>query len=286
MVTTTQTTKVGDWLAQARQKLANTSDNPSLDAQLLIEHVTGLSRAAMMTHPEAILSSIQHAELEKKLNLLQAGEPLPYLLGHWEFYGLDFVINPSVLIPRPETELLVDAALHWLSSNPGRRLTADVGTGSGCIAVSLSHHSSDLKIIATDLSYPALKIASENARIHSPGKAIFFAQTNLLKSCHGPFDLVCANLPYIPTMTLSGLAVAQHEPCLALDGGEDGLSLIRELLLDAPRWLAPGGLLLLEIEASQGKSVPELANYSLPGAKIRINNDLAGNARLVSIERT
>ena len=286
MVTITQTIKVGNWLAQARQKLVNISDDPSLEAQLLVVHVTGLSRASIMAHPETAFSITQTAELDKLLRLLRAGEPLPYLLGHWGFYGFDFVINPSVLIPRPETELLVDAALHWLSINPGRRFAADVGTGSGCIAVSLNHHISDLNTIATDLSYSALMIARENACKHTPARPIYFAQTSLLQSCNGPFDLVCANLPYIPTRTLSELAVAQHEPLLALDGGEDGLSLIRELLRDAPRWLAPGGLLLLEIEAGQGDSVPALASYCLPGAKICVDKDLAGKARLVLIERS
>jgi release factor glutamine methyltransferase len=286
VVTITQTTNVGNWLAKARQKLVDTSENPSLEAQLLVAHVTGQSRASILAHTDTILSSSQQAELERLINLLRAGEPLPYLLGHWEFYGLNFIVNHSVLIPRPETELLVDTALSWLAKNPGRRLAADVGTGSGCIAVSLAHYISDLKIIATDLSYPALKIAKENVFNLSPGRAIFFAQASLIHSYTGPFDLVCANLPYIPTMTLSGLAVAQHEPRLALDGGEDGLFLIRDLLQDAPRCLAPGGLLLLEIEAGQGVSVPEIARYYLPDAKIQVNLDLAGKARLVMIERS
>jgi release factor glutamine methyltransferase len=181
--------------------------------------------------------------------------------------------------------LLVDVALHWFSANPGRRLAADVGTGSGCIAVALTYHISDLNIIATDLSYPALMIASQNARKHLPESQILFVQGSLLQACRGPFDLVCANLPYIPTRTLSGLEVAQYEPHLALDGGKNGLVLIQDLLQDAVRWLSPGGLLLLEIEASQGESVPALASSFLPGAEIQVNNDLAGNARLVVIER-
>lgn len=272
-------------MAQAHQKLVRTSENPSLEAQLLAAHITGQQRAWIMAHPETHLSPMQWSELEELLKQRQAGEPLPYLLGHWEFYGLDFVITPAVLIPRPETELLVDFALHWLSANPGRRLAADVGTGSGCIAVALAHHISDLNIIAADLSYPALMIASQNARKHSPEGQILFVQGSLLQTCKGPFDLVCANLPYIPTRTLSGLEVAQYEPHLALDGGENGLVIIQDMLQDAIRWLAPGGLLLLEIEAGQGESVPELASTFFPGAEIRVNNDLAGNARLVVIER-
>jgi release factor glutamine methyltransferase len=285
VVTILQTIKVGDWLAQAQQKLANTSENPSLEAQLLASHVTRHSRVSILTHPEMVLSIPQLTELDRLINLLQTGEPLPYLLGHWEFYGLDFMVTHQVLIPRPETELLVTAALHWLAANPARRLAADVGTGSGCIAVSLSHHVADLKIIATDLSYPALKIAHVNAIKHAPGRTIFLTQTSLLQSFNGPFDLVCANLPYIPSSTLSGLAVAQHEPCLALDGGDDGLLWIKDLLQDAPRWLAPGGLLLLEIEAGQGARVPEYARNVLPGSKIYVNKDMAGNDRIVSIER-
>ena len=285
MVTITQTNNVGYWLARARQKLVRTSENPSLEAQLLAAHTTGQPRAWIMAHLETHLSPMQWGELEKLLIQRQAGEPLPYLLGHWEFYGLDFVITPAVLIPRPETELLVDVALHWLPANPGRHFVADVWTGSGCIAVALAHCISDLNIVATDLSYPALIIARQNACKHSPESQILFVQSNLLQTCRGPFDLVCANLPYIPTRTLSGLEVAQYEPHLALDGGEDGLVLIRDLLQDTARWLSPGGLLLLEIEADQGESVPALASSFFPGAEIQVTNDLAGKARLVMIQR-
>jgi release factor glutamine methyltransferase len=286
VVTIIPTSKIADWLACARQKLLHTSENPSLEAQLLVAHVTGMSRAAILAHSEMVLSTDQQIALDNLLILLQGGEPLPYLLGHWEFYGLDFIINKSVLIPRPETELLVDFALDWLSANSAKRLAADVGTGSGCIGVTLSHFFPNLKIFATDVSRLALSIAYKNATRLSPNGSMLFSQTSLLHSLTGPFDLVCANLPYIPTPTLASLPVAHYEPKLALDGGEDGLFLIRDLIQDAPRWLAPNGLFLLEIDASQGKSVTEFASMCLPGAVIHVEKDLTGKDRLVVINRS
>ncbi len=211
------------------------------------------------------------------------GEPLPYLIGRWEFYGLELVVTPAVLIPRPETELLVEQALDWLNAYPLQRRAADVGVGSGAISAALLTRVPDLHVTAVDASFPALQVARANLAAHDVLPRCTLLQSDLLMACRGPVDLICANLPYIPTATLAALEVAHNEPSLALDGGADGLRLIERLLSDAPRLMAPGGLLLLEIEATQGESAPALARDYFPGAAVDLHLDLAGLPRLVSI---
>lgn len=265
-----------------RQGIAG--DTAGSDALLLLAWVLGQSKSWLLAHPEARLDPAQVEALEAYRLRLASGEPLPYLLGRWEFYGLDFTVTPAVLIPRPETELLVETASHWLRSHPNRRRAADAGTGSGCIAVSLAANHPDLQLWASDLSRPALEVARQNARRHQVQSQVHFIQGSLLTALAGPFDLVCANLPYIPTADLAGLAVARSEPLLALDGGRDGFACIQMLLADARRWLAPGGLALLEIEARQGADACRLAQQWLPGARVNVHADLAGLDRMITIE--
>lgn len=275
-------TEAGSWLKAARQRLAQV-ENPGLEAQVILEHVLRQPRAVLLAHLERELTAAQLADLDKMLIRRLSGEPLPYLLGRWEFYGLELMVTPDVLIPRPETELLVEQALGWLKTHPDRRRAADVGTGSGAISAALLSQVPDLHVTAADISYPALKVAQTNLAAHKVISRCTLLQSDLLSACSGPFDLICANLPYIPTRTLSDLEVARSEPALALDGGADGLRLIERLLVDASRVLANGGLLLLEIEDSQGESAPWLARTFFPGAAIDLHFDLAGLPRLVSI---
>ena len=274
-------------LETARDRLTLHSETPSLDAQVLLAHLLDQPRAWLMAHPEHELAARLVRQLETTLDQLEAGEPLPYVLGHWEFYGLDLQVTPDVLIPRPETELLVEHAVRWLQAHPGRRCAADVGTGSGCIAVALAAAVPDLQVLATDISRKALRIARHNARRHGVTKRVRVAQYDLLPAPPPPserLDLICANLPYIPTETLHELEVYGREPELALDGGADGLQLIRRLLELLPGWLAPGGLALLEIEASQGMMALSLAVDTFSEARVRLHQDLAGRDRLVTIE--
>jgi release factor glutamine methyltransferase len=261
------------------------SETASLDSQVLLAHVTGKPRTWILAHPEARLTPDQECAVQTALDRLRVGEPLPYVLGHWEFYGLDFLVTPQTLIPRSETELLVDEALSWLRARPGRRLAADVGTGSGCIAVALAVNVPDLYILASDSSLPALQIARQNARLHGVAERLSCVQADLVPSVQVFFSLVCANLPYIPADQLRLLPVSRWEPWQALDGGADGLAAIRRLLLTAPQWLAPDGLLLIEIEASQGAAVRDLAQAVFPRAAVRILADLAGHDRLVRLEQ-
>ncbi len=253
---------------------------------MLLAHVLDKPRAWILAHPEASLTSEQQQRLEQATERLQSGEPLPYILGHWEFFGLDFIVAPAVLIPRPETELLVEHALDWLRSHPAARLAADIGTGSGCIAIGLAAHCPHLHVLATDLSTSALEIARQNALKHSLAERIDLIQADLIDPSiveRSRVDLIVANLPYIPTETLPKLAVYQKEPTLALDGGVDGLDLVRRLLKQAPACLAPGGLMLLEIEHRQGPSVKELAQAAFPHARVAVLQDLAGHDRVVRI---
>jgi release factor glutamine methyltransferase len=278
-------------------RLSPLSDTPALDAQVLLAYVTGKPRSWILTHPEASLVSDQQKALDIALKRLENGQPLPHILGHREFYELDFEITPDTLIPRPETELLVDHALCWLREHPSQRVVADIGTGSGNIAISLAVNIPDLQVVATDISTAALAIARGNAQKHNVADQIEFIQADLLNvdsftpfsklsaGC-SMFNVICANLPYIPTGTLKGLEIYKREPTLALDGGPDGLVLIRRLLSQAAQILAPGGLLLFEIEATQGQKTLKLACDHFTTSEIFLLPDLAGHDRLLRIRTT
>ena len=259
------------------------SDTPALDAQVLLTHVLGKPRSWVLAHTDEVLDDATLTRLEQALHRLEGGEALPYVLGEWEFYGLTFTLTPAVLIPRPETEMLVEKALHWLRLHPERRLAAAVGCGSGCIAVSLAKHVPDLRLQAVDLSPAALEVARCNAVRQAVERQIDFFQGDLLAPLHQPLDLICANLPYIPSAILPTLQVRRREPSLALDGGSDGLQVIQRLIAQAPIHLAPGGVLFVEIEASQGAAVMELAQAVFPRASSQVIPDLAGRDRLLSI---
>lgn len=282
--TSSKTREISQLLADARQQLVSISDTPALDSQVLLAHLLDRPRAWLLAHGEYRLSAVELQQWEHALALLIAGEPLPYILGRREFYGLEFTVTPQVLIPRPETEMLVAAALSWLQERPGPRLAADIGTGSGCIGISLAVHQTNLSVLGCDLSLQALRIAGVNASRHAVADRFFLLQSDLLPPISRRLDLICANLPYIPTATLSRLAVFGREPTLALDGGPDGLLVIRRLFRQSQQCLAPGGLMLLEIDASHGQAAQELAYTSLPGANVELHADLAGLDRMLWIE--
>lgn len=306
-------------LQSARIRLASIDDNHTT-ASALLGHVLGLTRAQVLARPELVLSTEQAAIFEALVARAAQGEPLAYLTGRREFYGLEFEVDANVLVPRPETELLVDRAL---AARPA--LVLDVGTGSGCIAVTLAVRLPLAAITASDLSPGALAVAGRNAQRHGVAERIAFVQSDLLdafpvsdrpassltvpedactvpdrpassltlptsnfrpptSNFHPPFDLIAANLPYIDPDELSTLPVARFEPRLALDGGQGGLALIERLLRQAPRLLAPGGRMLLEIGAGQGSAALGLARGAFPAAAAHIEPDLAGLDRLLVIE--
>jgi release factor glutamine methyltransferase len=276
-------------LSEIIDRLTSLSDTPALDASVLLAHILNEPRTWVLAHPEFTLTVEQQKRLDDSLMRLERGESFPYVIGQWEFFGMKFDITPDVLIPRPETELLVERAIAWLKESPVRRTVADVGTGSGVIAVSIAIHVPDANMIATDISDDALKVAKRNAEKFDVAPRIEFFPCDLLPPKPDLFttgqhlDLICANLPYIPTETLRGLSVYEREPTLALDGGEDGLELIRRLLHIGPEWLAPHGMMLLEIESTRGIQALNLACDLFSEATIHLHQDLAGQDRLLEI---
>lgn len=286
-------------IASLLAKLSNDlpGESPMLDAQVLLAHITRHNRAWVLAHPEAQLDSAGTTTLEAAARRLKDGEPLPYVVGRWEFFGLDFEVTPDVLIPRPETELLVETALDWVRTQPQLDYRfVDVGTGSGCIAVSLAFHVPRAQITATDISPAALAVAQRNAQRNAVEERINFVECDLLPTqinlgedltnnlTFENWNLVTANLPYIPSETLKGLGVYGREPTLALDGGPDGLEIIRRLLARLTASMDAGSLILLEIEHRQGALVRSIAVDAFPAADVQLKKDLAGNDRLIAIE--
>lgn len=269
-------------LAYITTCLTPLSDTPALDASVLLARLTSKPRSWILAHPELTLTPAQQTQLTESLTRLQNGEPFPYVLGAWEFFGLEFEVSPAVLIPRPETELLVEKAIIWAQNHPALRRIADIGTGSGAIAISLAKHLPQVRILATDISPQALQVAQRNAAHHGVEQQIDFMECDLLPQTSN-LEILCANLPYIPTATLHGLKIFNREPTLALDGGTDGFRLIRNLLQRAPQHLAPQALLLLEIEASLGQTALNLAHEFFPAAAVTLHQDLTGRDRLLEI---
>jgi release factor glutamine methyltransferase len=265
-------------------RLDSFSDTPSLDGQVLLAHILSKPRSWVMAHSDHELTAYQQEVLLASTNRLASGEPLPYVLGHWEFYGLDLEVSPDVLIPRPETELLVEKSLDWLESKPGSRSAIDVGTGSGCIAISLLMRFRDLHMVATDISSSAIAVAQHNAARFSVADRVDFVCCDLLPSDNQAFNLIVANLPYIPTDTMKNLPIHGKEPALALDGGSDGLELIQRLITLAPSFLSPGGLVLLEIESGQGMAALSLASDNFSRASVHVHRDLSRRDRLLEIQ--
>jgi release factor glutamine methyltransferase len=268
------------------------------EAALLLAHVLGQSREWVLAHPEAELTPEQGERFTQLIEQAERGTPLPYLLGQWEFFGLNFKITPDVLIPRPETELLVEKALARLSVRRNdfsrsyekatevattNQMIVDVGTGSGIVAVTLAVKLPQAQVIAADVSAAALEVARANAVARGVADRVKFIRGDLLEGV-GKVNLICANLPYIPTAELETLPVFKHEPALALDGGPDGLRVIERLLATAGEHLLPGSALLAEIGAAQGQATLALARNYFPSAQAAVHKDLAGLDRLLEIE--
>ncbi len=258
-------------------------ESPRLDAELLLARVLGVNRAAILTRPEWRLTPKELTAFRRLVNRRAAREPLAYVVGHRAFYDLDLVVSPHVLVPRPETELLVERALELARRREGPLRIADVGAGSGAIAVTLAVHLPAATVYALDDSQGALEVAAENARRHAVADRVHCRHGDLLAPLGQPVDLIAANLPYVTTEEWEGLApeIRRYEPRAALDGGPDGLGIIRRLLAMAPPYLWPGGVLLLEIGASQGAAVAALAREHFPQAEVRVEQDYAGLDRLV-----
>jgi len=271
-------------LREQTLNLAHEVEKPHDHALVLLAHVLGESKTWVLTHPDLTLSQQQILELSDLTNRLKQGEPLAYLIGKQAFFGLDFKASPDVLIPRPETELMVEEALAWLKDHPGARQGIDLGTGSGCVAISLVRNCPDLHMCAVDISARSLEIAMENAiDLHCEDR-VRFEQSDLFEDVTRGYHLICANLPYIPTSEVSAVNSLPYEPRLALDGGENGLALIERSLSESRAHLLKPALLLYEFQTDKAFEVEKLAKIYYPQADIRILQDLAGLERLLRIE--
>lgn len=282
-------------LRAAARRLADAGiATPELDAEVLLRHALGFGgdRAALfLRRPEPLPPAAADA-LARLLERRLAGEPVAYLTGTREFFGLPFAVGPGVLVPRPETELLVEWALGWLAArSPGPAATVlDVGTGSGAIALALGASLPPGRphvIVGSDVSETALAVAAANrAALAGQGRAgeVALVRGDLAGWCRGPVDLLLANLPYLRPDQLAGNAELRLEPAEALVSGPDGLAAIRRLVADAPRLLPPGGAVGLEIDPAQADTVAALLGSHLPGATVRVRPDLAGLARHVTAE--
>jgi len=213
-----------------------------------------------------------------------SGAPLAYITGVQSFFGLEFNVSPHVLIPRPETEVLVEQAIQVAGLFQCRLTIADVGTGSGCISIALAKSLSSARIIATDVSTYALQVAQKNIRRHRVENNIRLVQTNLLNSIQEKFHIVLANLPYIPTIKLNKLPVLNYEPRLALDGGKDGLILIKQLIQGIHGKLQAKSVIILEIEHTQTSGITKTCKQLFPSASCTIIEDLTGFPRVAVIK--
>jgi len=264
-------------------------DSARLVAQVLLAHTLDVPRANIMAFsPQHLLQPHQLSIYRALVARCVAGEPMAYVVGHTEFYALDFATDRRALIPRPETEQLVELALARIKSQiPNiQSQIVDVGTGCGCIAVSLATHLPDARLIATDISADVLALARENAQRHKVSSRIQFLQGDLLAPVPLRAEGVVANLPYVTTAEWQNLPrhIREHEPRIALDGGADGLDLIRRLFSQATEHVRPDGWLLLEIGATQGQAVSSLARQAFPQAVVSLHRDYAGLTRIAEIQ--
>lgn len=275
-------TTIKDVLTDARHRIAPVSASDRLDTQLLVAEALGVDRAYVIAHPEYTLTSEEADRAEAWIARRATGEPVAYILGRRAFYDRDIHVTHDVLIPRPETEHLVEEALSHLSDRP--LTVVDVGTGSGAVAVTIKANAPQATVYATDVSPAALDVARENARQHAT--PITFYQGDLLEpvvthTIH--VDMVLANLPYICTEEMPQLDVSKYEPALALDGGSDGLTFIRRCMTQAVEICNPGAVLLFEIGAAQGDAARALAEHILKPESTHIVRDLAGHDRVLSV---
>jgi release factor glutamine methyltransferase len=282
-------TTVRQLLAAATTLLRTVSSTPRLDAELLLAHVLDWSRAHLLAE-QSYIPGADHIAVFQQLTQRRAhGEPVAYLVGYRSFYGLDLLVDRRVLVPRPETELLVELALGLIRERPAATThtapayyIADVGTGSGAIAVALAVHLPGVHIYATDISEVALEVARANVECHGVGEQVTLLHGDLLTPMPRKVDLIISNPPYTILAEIDA-DVREHEPHLALDGGPDGLAVYRRLLAEAPAWLVPGGSMLMEIGATQATAVSALAHTMFPLSQVTVHRDLAGHNRILAV---
>jgi release factor glutamine methyltransferase len=274
---------IDEALAYGREQL-HTSATPSLDARLLLANLLQVSHSYLISHNRQPLTPRQQEQYEQLVQRAQKQEPIPYIIGSAPFFDFEVVVTADVLIPRPETEQLVETAVAWAKKQAKVSLV-DVGTGSGCIAIALAKQLPEAAIQAVDISPEALLVAQQNAQRLVPDR-IQFQQGSLLQPLTTAVDGIIANLPYVTDGEWTALddGVKWYEPSLALKGGADGLDIIRQLLQQAIRKLSPHGAIFLEIGWKQGQMIKQVAREFFPEAAVSVLSDLAGHDRIVTIK--
>ncbi len=277
-------------LIWATERLATAGcETPRLDAEILLCECAGVERAFLLAHGSEAVPADAWSRFQAWVARREKREPVAYITGHREFYGLDFAVTPAVLVPRPETEHVVDEALALARAKHRAAPTvfiADVGTGSGAIAVALAVHLPYAQVCALDSSREALEVAWRNADRHGVLGRMCLVQSDLLEHLPWAVDILVANLPYVADEEWPSLApeIRFHEPAHALRGGANGLDLIRRLLAQTPERLRPGGAVVLEIGAGQADGVRRAAQAAFPNAHIRVARDYAGLDRVVIVQ--
>ena len=282
---------ISEALHQASKTLAaHPIEDASLEAELLLMHILGLDRAKLYARLGEEVSADGAEALAQLVQRRLGHEPTAYIIGHREFFGHDFHIAPGVLIPRPETELLVEEALDFVQQRfpHGDPIIADIGTGCGAIAISLALLLPRATVYATDISPRALEIARVNCGKYRVQDRVLILEGDLVSSLPEPADIIVANLPYIKDEDWSGLSaeIRLYEPKVALAGGRDGLDVVRRLLINANQKLRSGGLILLEIGVGQGPAAASVAKGLFPGARTELAPDLGGRERVLKIVLT
>ncbi|HXF52144.1 MAG TPA: peptide chain release factor N(5)-glutamine methyltransferase [Dehalococcoidia bacterium] len=283
---------VGEAMRDAARRFREAGiEDAELEADILLRHALNLNgdRAHLLAILHDPLPNVAAARFEALVARRLAREPTAYIVGHREFYGLELECGPEALIPRPETELLVDIALEWLRGREpplDRPLVVDVGTGNGALAVALAVHWPRARVLAVDTSAPALILARRNAARHAVADRVAFVRGDLLSPLRAKADLVVANLPYVSADDWTRLApeITRYEPREALVGGPRGTETIERLLSEAPGHLAPRALLLCEIGDQQGQELRAAAVRAFPDAWVEIRQDLAGLDRVLYVE--
>ena len=260
-----------------------------VEAEALLRHVLGLCRSeflALVYGGDRLVTPSQSTHLKSLLKRRLSGEPLAYIVGAREFYGLELDVNDHVLIPRQETELLVDIVVEYLPSFGPMPTVVDVGTGSGAIALAIAAHNESVDLLATDVSGRALDVARRNARKLGLGDRVRFVRCDLLEAVGGPVDIIVSNPPYIPSGQIGSLqAEVQQEPIIALDGGGDGLEPYRRLVVQAKDKVARGGVVVVELMPEQVGVAAEIARQTIPNLSgLRTREDLMGNERAIVLE--
>ncbi len=263
------------------------SEEASLEAEILLAHALNTDRTHLYQRLREALPDDAANAFEVLLQRRLAHEPAAYILGRKEFYGLDFDVTPAAIIPRPETETLVELVLEFIGTREAGHETrvVDVGVGCGAVAVALAVNLPQAGIVATDVSPQALSLARRNAERHGVAGRIRFLEGDLLEPLDAPVDVIAANLPYVRSGDFEAAPpeIRQHEPRLGLDGGPDGLRLIERLLRQAPSRLKGGGALFIEIGEEQGEAARMLATESFPQARIEVRKDLSGLDRVLVV---